>query len=273
MPNCVTCNKLLGNSGKHSYRVVPKSKCDFVPKLELQRQNIPIAENDEGCICQPCRRKLLKIQNLRQELESANVNFTGQDNQNQNLEPNTPSNLQKERNVHLKIQYENTTREKVLPPDLEHLGKALGRGTFKDKANAAFKHRYIKMELIKLFLKTIAKESEIMCSRKDPSLLRQTRREDIVQFKFENFVNELKIKAPVLCGALMAATIKNSHDENSNLWVPTITVAASVLLKNRCLHMNAFQIVMNTIMHHSSQTVSQGLILLLCNDGYRFYYI
>ena len=34
------------------------------------------------------------------------------------------------------------------------------------------------------------------------------------------------------------------------------SVAASVLLKNSCLHMNAFQILMNTLMHHSSQTVS-----------------
>ena len=54
----------------------------------------------------------------------------------------------------------------------------------------------------------------------------------------------------------MIASIKYKQDERSKFWVPTISVAASVLLKNRCLHMNAFQILMNTIMHHSSQTVS-----------------
>ena len=167
------------------------------------------------------------------------------------------------KHVKLQIKYEKSARERILPKDLEQLGKALCRGTFKEISNVAFKHTNIKKEIMKLFLKSIAKESEEMCSRKNPSILRKTKREDIVNFSFDSFVDELKVKAPVLCGALMVATVKNTHNQKSNIWIPSITVDASVLLKNRCLHMNAFQILMNTIMHHSSQTLS---IYLCCVD-------
>ena len=70
-----------------------------------------------------------------------------------------------------------------------------------------------------------------------PILFKKTNREDIAELKFESFVNELKIKAPLLCGALIAATINNnnSHNKKSNFWIPTITVAEKLLPAYECI--------------------------------------
>ena len=39
MSNCVTCRKQLVIYEKHVYRVVPKVRTEFIPKLELQKHN------------------------------------------------------------------------------------------------------------------------------------------------------------------------------------------------------------------------------------------
>ena len=39
------------------------------------------------------------------------------------------------------------------------------------------------------------------------------------------------------------------------MWLPSVCAAASVLLKYWCKHLNAFQLLVNSILQHSSLTV------------------
>ena len=48
--------------------------------------------------------------------------------------------LKQETETEIKIKYKNSTRGKILPPDLEQLGKSLCQGTFQEIASAAFNY-------------------------------------------------------------------------------------------------------------------------------------
>ena len=79
--------------------------------------------------------------------------------------------------VTVKVQWPSKDAEWRLPDDLESLGKMLVRGTYKQIANAALKSEKLKNELVILFQKEVEKEMTQLCSRKNPSCLRNTQKQ------------------------------------------------------------------------------------------------
>lgn len=73
----------------------------------------------------------------------------------------------------------------MLLPELEPLGKALLRGTWKDMASADWKAKSLKKELQKMALKDVVKECCSFSSSKNPSLLKKVGMDELGEFSHE----------------------------------------------------------------------------------------
>jgi hypothetical protein len=86
-------------------------------------------------------------------------------------------------------------------------------------------------------LDRLAKEVSGLCSRKNPSVLRKTDKEYLTNFKLESLGEEWKNRAPLFYSFLRTCSLKKTN-ENS-LWLPSMSLAGSILLKQRDGNMNA----------------------------------
>ena len=85
------------------------------------------------------------------------------------------------------------------PRLLDSLGKMLGRGTYRQIANAAWKNTAIDKRLSReLMVRELEKEATQLCSKKKPSCLRNTNKQSMVSFTMEKVSNELKERTPLL---------------------------------------------------------------------------
>ncbi len=112
------------------------------------------------------------------------------------------------------------------------------RGTYTQTARAAWKNS--KIRLILLFLKEIDKEFCNLCSLEEPSILKNEKKNDILNFTVTKFEKELRERTPLLHSVLLT---RNTEDL---FWIPAVCMAAAVCLKNRCPSMTAVQLL-NTI--------------------------
>ena len=77
-------------------------------------------------------------------------------------------------NVFVRVNWPSKQVERKNPEDLESLGKMLVRGTYKQIAIAVWKNLKLRKEFEVLMAKEINKECSQLCSRKEPSCLEQT---------------------------------------------------------------------------------------------------
>ena len=96
-----------------------------------------------------------------------------------------------------------------------------------------------------------------MCSKKNPSILRKTSKEDIVNLSLTKLDGELKERTPLLRSVLMAASVRKSSLEICHLyWMPAVCMASSICLKNRSPYMTVVDQSLNTIfIQHSGLMV------------------
>jgi hypothetical protein len=115
-------------------------------------------------------------------------------------------------------------------------------------ANSIWKHPFLKEEILHKVYRDINKESSSLCSDKKPSILKQTKANDLIKFSEKRCEEELAERAPMLYGCLdscVASTKKRSKtkDENGNklsrISTAPIAFAASILLRQRCPQMSA----------------------------------
>lgn len=83
------------------------------------------------------------------------------------------------------VTWPSQTRQRKLKTDLEPLGKSLLHGTWKDIVRAAFRVKDLRADMLKLFLKEVAKECTGIVSRKKPYLLRKTSAADMKELSFQ----------------------------------------------------------------------------------------
>ena len=158
--------------------------------------------------------------------------------------------------VSVTVQWKSRTSSRILPHDLQSIGKMLCRGTYTQVARAAWRCTKIREHIILLFLKEINRECANMCSKKNPSILRKINKEDIVNFSLTKFEDELRKRTPLLRSVLMAASICKSSLERSYLyWMPAVCMASSICLKNRSPHMTVVQLLNTIFIQHSGLMV------------------
>ena len=155
------------------------------------------------------------------------------------------------------VAWPSQVKQRKLKTDLEPLRKCLLQGTWSDIARAAFKVKDLRLELVKLFLKEIGKECYAMVSAKNPSLLRKTSAAEIQDLSLKKASSDLKTRTTLLYSVLMTAATPVCNKRNDeDMWLPSVVVAASVVLKQRCRNMNAVQLMVTTLIKYSGFHVS-----------------
>ena len=124
--------------------------------------------------------------------------------------------------------------------------------TYMQVARAAWRCEKVKEQIIILFLKEIDRECTTMCSKKNPSILRKTSKEDIVNFSLTKLDGELKERTPLLRSVSMATSIhKRSLERTQLYWMPAVCMASSICMKNRSPYMTVVQLLNTIFIQHS----------------------
>ena len=92
----------------------------------------------------------------------------------------------KETKVHLTVVYPSTTIRKELKDDYASLGKAIVHGSHQRIARAVLKKETLKKFIVEKILQLMTIQLNELCSRRSPSILRATTKEDIKEFDFKN---------------------------------------------------------------------------------------
>ena len=141
------------------------------------------------------------------------------------------------------------------------LGKALLQDTWSGIARAAFRVKELKVELCKLFLKEIGKECCSIVSKKNPSLLMKTSATEMPHLSLEKVSVDLRNRCPLLFSVLMTAGTRQRNAAETKSWFPSVVVAASVVLRQRCRNINAVQLMITTLIKYTGFHVSVSLII------------
>jgi hypothetical protein len=105
------------------------------------------------------------------------------------------------------VSWPSQTRRRNLIGELHPLGKALVRGTFSQIANAAYKCKHIRKELVYCVLQDLRKEMVNLCSRKNPSKCRSCSPNYVRNLTVEDICLEWSTRAPIFYSFLMAAGV------------------------------------------------------------------
>ena len=104
-------------------------------------------------------------------------------------------------------------------------------------------------------MKHIDSECSSLCSKKQPSCLQSPSKDQLLEFSFENLEKELYQRAPFTHAILQTACVNRRNADKRNEWIPSVGMAAAVLLRSKSTRMNAVQLLLNIFLYHSSWTV------------------
>ncbi|XP_078368340.1 uncharacterized protein LOC144652200 [Oculina patagonica] len=156
--------------------------------------------------------------------------------------------------VKLSIVYPSKPVNKTLTREYEALGKGLPSRI----ATAVMKCAPLTNLVIAKVLRLLKTEVGDLCSKKNPSLLRNCTQEALTNFDFEGLCNEWKKRAPIFYSFLLTACT-TGPSQNTTTWLPSMAVAGSILLKQRNPHMNATASIMSLVLKTKSVEVSIAL--------------
>ncbi len=147
------------------------------------------------------------------------------------------------------------------------MGKCIARGSKKGLVDHCFTDPNTFSLVIKKVVRLLRKEIRTMCSVKTASVLRSSNYEALMNFKWDNVVEELKIYAPTFELILQSCTGKNSRKS------AIIGTCASILLKSRCSKMSLVQKMIMLILHagHCGKQVHKNVCLFFkCETSHCF---
>ena len=116
--------------------------------------------------------------------------------------------------VNISVKYPSKTVKKILSPDFEMLGKALIHGPPSRIAKAIMKCKTINKLVVEQVLRTVSNEVAALCSRKNPSLLRLIKKEDLINFDLKLLCEEWEKRAPVFYTFLVACSSCGKTGQN-----------------------------------------------------------
>jgi hypothetical protein len=156
--------------------------------------------------------------------------------------------------VSLTINYSSKTTSKTLDDTYSTIGKALFHGPPSRIATAIIKCEPLRKVIIQKLLPIVSREVGQLCSRKCPSILRKTSKNDLMNFSLEELCEEWEKRAPVFYSFLLTSCITKST--KNACWLPSVAIAGSVLLKQRNGEMNATANVLGILLKSRSTEVS-----------------
>ena len=176
------------------------------------------------------------------------------------IELSLPESGDKETKVHLTVEYASKTIRKELKDDYAVLGKAVVHGSPQRIAREVLKNEKLKKFIIEKVLQLMALQANGLCSRKDSSLLRAATKEGLAEFDFKKLCFEWKETAPIFYAFLM--TCASSKGNKNPEWFPSVSVAGSILLKQRNSHMSYCASIMGIMLKSSSLEVHVCRVLI-----------
>ena len=163
--------------------------------------------------------------------------------------------------VKLSVSYPSKTVNKTLPKDYEALGKSLVHGPPSRIATAVLKCAPLTHLVIEKVLRLLKAEVGDLCSKKNPSSLRNCTKEALINFDLEKLCNEWKERAPLFYSFLL--TVTSGKSQKSTTWFPSMAVAGSILLKQRNPQMNATASALSLVLKTRSTEVKIGSYCLI----------
>lgn len=163
--------------------------------------------------------------------------------------------------VKLSVSYPSKTVNKTLPKDYEALGKSLIHGPPSRIATAVLKCAPLTHLVIEKVLRLLKAEVGDLCSKKNPSSLRNCTKEALINFDLEKLCNEWKERAPLFYSFLL--TVTSGKSQKSTTWFPSMAVAGSILLKQRNPQMNATASALSLVLKTRSTEVKIGSYCLI----------
>ena len=158
--------------------------------------------------------------------------------------------------VHITVKYPSKTVSKTVDDAYKTIRKALLHGPPSRIATAVMKCAPIRTLVIEKVLNIVSKEVAELCSRKKPSLLRQTKKDDLVKFSLDQLCEEWKRRAPLF----YSFRIVSSATKSTTSWLASVAVSGSVLLKQRNHEMNTTAYVLGILLKSRSTEVSKHTI-------------
>ena len=163
-----------------------------------------------------------------------------------------------ETSTSVKVQYPSKTLNKSLTGNYQAIGKALAHGVPSQIANAIMKDPTLRKHVVEKTLKTLSKEVSDLCSKKNPSLLRKSTKDDLVNFDLQNLCNEWQHRAPLFYSFLMTSAVNKRTKHCS--WFSSVALAGSVLLKQKSEKMDATASMVGVLLKSKSVEASYSTI-------------
>ena len=162
-----------------------------------------------------------------------------------------------ESKVTISVKYPSKLKNKNIVGDFAKIVKAILHQNPKGVANVVVKSKSLREKVIDCLLQLIKTEIDGLCSVKNPSILRKTTKEDLLEFSLEKVCSEWAERAPIFYLFLRGCCSKCKSTAKDFEWFPAMAVAGSVLLKQRNKHMNALASIIGLIVKTKSLEVSQ----------------
>lgn len=140
--------------------------------------------------------------------------------------------------------------------DLEPLWRALGDGDILSVATAAQKIDLLWKEILKLVMVQVSSECSSLCQKApSASLLRSMSVAEMEQLEWATITSEIRRMAPTLHELLITVASSNDHRNKikcGSAHNPGICMAVSILLKERCMHINGLQSIISLLLYTSN---------------------
>ena len=158
--------------------------------------------------------------------------------------------------------YKSGPKRLNLTPSRKAFGKAIARGSRAKIAQECLKDPITREHVIKNIAATIKSEIVTLCSESVNSILQQDSKNSIMDFSWDNFLNELKAHTPVLFQILQHCTVTKVPRSNKMF---VISMCVAMLCKLRNPRMSLIHKIVALILYsgHSSKAVSDKFCVLL----------
>ena len=154
-------------------------------------------------------------------------------------------------------------------------------------ARAAFRVKELRAELIKCTLRQLSIECTTIVSPNTCSILRNTTAEGIQNLSLQDVCNEWKQQTPALYSFLMTTASPSQRNQQRRAkklsfptsgqakdnyvehyaWLPSVAVAGSILLKQRCRSINAVQLMLMMLIKYSGFQVCYLFSVIKYSSG------
>ena len=159
------------------------------------------------------------------------------------------------------------------------IGRALAGGHLPSLAKAIMHHHQLREAVVLRVLDQIDSECTKLCQNSPQSLFSKVSVMEWVDFRWEQFIHELQVKAPLLLQMLSTISSHNDHRnklKHGTAHFPGICMAAAVILNERSQRMTGIQSLLSLILFAArvdKQVCSKGIKDLYSLSSIIFFYV